>query len=438
MSKLLFLYSILLCFLFSCNRTDSFNYKDRTKLRFEKENNRWILYRDNKPYYVSGIHGSSNLELAKQIGANSILMYENELSDSILRVADSLGFTVSVSLNLWKARQKENSYTDTVFTNKQRKRIGEVVRKYCTYECVLFWILGNEINIMNVHNVPEIWKEVNEISKLIHSIDSIHPTTTALAAYPSSSYEPLKVKMFASDLDFLSLNIYEYAPILKRETENFLWGFDKPFLVTEWSGMPYWNLPKTEWGAIIEPTSTKNADYYSYNYQLIFQQNYEKCLGGYVFYWGQKQERTHTLFSMLHESKYKKQVLEYLHFYWLGSFPENWCPRITDFSLKGISTDNIYLEEATEYTAILKTEDPDKDTLRMSWELREEGRYLNKVGGEFEMTPAIILKSDSLQAIDSVISFVTPKKQGAYRLFVYVFDNRNYVATANIPFYVLK
>jgi len=32
--------------------------------------------------------------------------------------------------------------------------------------------------------------------------------------------------------------------------------------------------------------------------------------------------------------------------------------------------------------------------------------------------------------------FKTPGKEGAYRLFVYIMDGNNNVATANVPFYV--
>ena len=34
------------------------------------------------------------------------------------------------------------------------------------------------------------------------------------------------------------------------------------------------------------------------------------------------------------------------------------------------------------------------------------------------------------------ISLTVPKASGAYRLFVYVADGKNKVATANIPFYI--
>jgi len=34
------------------------------------------------------------------------------------------------------------------------------------------------------------------------------------------------------------------------------------------------------------------------------------------------------------------------------------------------------------------------------------------------------------------LSFTAPEKTGSYRVFIYVLDEHNQVATANIPFYV--
>jgi len=56
-------------------------------------------------------------------------------------------------------------------------------------------------------------------------------------------------------------------------------------------------------------------------------------------------------------------------------------------------------------------------------------------GGDHEDKPETV-KTTFKEAGKGKVNFTTPKASGAYRLFVYVADGKNKVATANIPFYV--
>jgi hypothetical protein len=430
---------ILTVFIVSCtNDRKQFNYADTSKVEFRKSNNQWLLYKDNKPYYIKGAQGHEHLELLKQIGGNSILVYEPDISDSLLNVADSLGLTVSVSLDIGKARFKENNYNDNTFKKAQRERVKAIVEKYHKHPAILFWIIGNEIHI-NMRNNIAVWKELNELSKLIHSIDAYHPTTTTVAAYPTESMEPLQIKLFAPDLDFISLTVYDFAHRVKRETNSFIWGIDKPFLVTEWGGEPYWTCPTTEWDAIIQVSSTLNAQKFLHNNYLVFETNKEKCIGGYVFFWGEKLERTHTLFSLILEKKYKTQAIENLQYLWTKAYPQNFCPRIDTFYIDGYGSANHYLTPDTIYKATFKAHDPENDSLMFKWEIRGESKIAGKTGGDSEWGNEIITKSDTLSLFKEKFVFKTPMIEGQYRLFVYIYDEKNeYIATSNIPIYVMQ
>lgn len=421
--------------LLSCtNPAVEFNFTPSSQVDIREHNGKWTLYRNNEPYFIKGAHGRVRLDWLKQIGGNSIIVYESELSDSIMDLAHELGLTVSISLEIGKGRFED--YTDDQFIQQQRNRVKELVQKYKTHPALLFWIVGNELHITQNNNV-RLWREVNELSKIIRSIDPWHPTTTTIASFPTVSFQPLQIKLFAPDLDFITLTIYEFAPRIKRESDSFIWGINGPFLVSEWGGQPYWMYPRTEWDAIIEHSTTRNADLFYHYHSLIFDRNAEKCIGGYVFYWGQKQERTHTVFSLIHEEKHKTQAFEALQYLWTETFPDNWCPRIDTFYLDGFSGHNFYLQKEKNYQASIYAVDPDDDPLTMKWELREEGYYRGKTGGEPEPVTRIIAQSDSVKTYRENFSFQSPDKTGPYRLFVYVYDNHNYVASANIPFYVL-
>jgi hypothetical protein len=67
------------------------------------------------------------------------------------------------------------------------------------------------------------------------------------------------------------------------------------------------------------------------------------------------------------------------------------------------------------------------------WEIRPEAIYASYAGqGEKEPQPIEGL----IQKHDHNTTFTAPKEKGAYRLFVYAFDGKRNVSSANLPFYV--
>jgi len=80
--------------------------------------------------------------------------------------------------------------------------------------------------------------------------------------------------------------------------------------------------------------------------------------------------------------------------------------------------------------------DPDNDKLIYRWELIPEPTQLS-TGVDFEARP---------KSIDGLVTpgengnatFKAPDSEGAYRLFVYIMDGNNNVATANVPFFIKK
>ena len=78
--------------------------------------------------------------------------------------------------------------------------------------------------------------------------------------------------------------------------------------------------------------------------------------------------------------------------------------------------------------------DTDDDPLVYRWEIMKESNTA-ATGGDAEEVPEVIqglIKSDP----SANVTFNAPKDKGAYRLFIYVDDNHEHTAHANIPFYV--
>ena len=92
------------------------------------------------------------------------------------------------------------------------------------------------------------------------------------------------------------------------------------------------------------------------------------------------------------------------------------------------------LKPGNSYGAIVTAFDPNGDKLKYRWELLDEATKVGE-GGDHEDKPKN-MENMLTNAINGGVTLKAPAKQGAYRLFVYITDGNNNVATANIPFYV--
>ncbi len=79
--------------------------------------------------------------------------------------------------------------------------------------------------------------------------------------------------------------------------------------------------------------------------------------------------------------------------------------------------------------------DPENDILKYRWELLPEPTKVGE-GGDHEDRPQPVLQILLLDKGKGNGTLKAPSTSGAYRLFVYVTDGYNNVATANLPCYV--
>jgi hypothetical protein len=207
--------------------------------------------------------------------------------------------------------------------------------------------------------------------------------------------------------------------------------------VTEWGPTGHWEGLQTAWKTPIEETSSEKAAVYKSRYEYSVEMDRDKCLGSYVFLWGQKQERTPTWYGVFTEKGEESEVVDVMQYLWSGQWPSNKAPHLYSLQLNNKKAiDNVYLTAGSNYTALAVATDPDSDKLSYRWEVMPEPKQLSE-GGDFEARPKSM---DGLVTFgtDGKATLKTPDVEGAYRLFVYVTDGNNNVATANVPFFVKK
>ena len=389
----------------------------------------YTLKRDGKPYLVKGA-GLAGIDVATVAarGGNSIRTWGVEDAQATLDAAHRHGLTVSLGLPV-AAERFGFDYDDPASVAEQRQNVKNAVERHKDHPALLAWIIGNELD-MGFTN-PRVYDEVNDLSRLIHDLDANHPTTTTISAIDEEMVELVRER--APDLDFLSIQAYGALFLMPKAIRYLKTG---PFMVTEWGPLGHWEVGKTRWGAPIEQNSAEKARHYLTGYQTLIEPFLGPGLGSYAFLWGQKQERTHTWFSLFTEAGESTSAVDVLQFVWTGRAPANQAPVLESLTLaRRPAADSVRLAAGKRYNAKARVTDPDGDPIAYRWRIKPESTE-TVVGGDLEAT---IEDVDGLIAGDAKQGEVTvtaPDSPGPYRLYVMAYDGQGHAAHANIPFQV--
>ncbi len=331
-------------------------------------------------------------------------------------------------MGLEVARERHGfDYNDPVEVKKQFEYLKGEVERLKDHPALLGWAIGNELNL-EAGNL-KVYDAVNEISQMIHEVDPNHPTTTTLAGIGRK--EVVYMSEHCTDLDFLSIQMYGDIVNLQERIGHA--GWEGPYLVTEWGATGHWEVARTEWDVAIEQTSREKAEAFVDRYRRVILADPVHCMGSYVFFWGQKQERTPTWYGMFLENGNITETVDAMQFAWSGEWPLNRCPTIESFTLDGRSAyNNIKLKAGKRYEAVVVASDYENDQVEYRWEILPESTDLG-LGGDHEDRPETLF---SVLGDQAAIEIEVPEIPGPYRLFVYVTDEGHRSATANIPFLI--
>ncbi|NCF20392.1 MAG: hypothetical protein GWP63_19320 [Haliea sp.] len=244
----------------------------------------------------------------------------------LLDEAAKYGVTVALCLDLGRERHGFD-YDDEEAVARQLEYARQEVLKYKDHPALLLWIIGNELN--HSYSNPRVFDAIDDISRMIHEVDGNHPTTTALTGFSSELVATAEAR--ASDLDFLSFQLYAALDQLPQKMKDV--GYSKPFMITEWGATGHWEVVKTPWGAPIEMNSSEKAQRFLQRYETVIADKPEQIIGSYVFFLGQKQERTPTWYGLLLEDGSGTEAMDVMHYIWNGDWPENRAPIVNGMQL---------------------------------------------------------------------------------------------------------
>jgi hypothetical protein len=391
-----------------------------------QEQGKWILLRDNKPYFIKGAGGTRNLGILIRAGGNSIRTWGADNAGKDLDEAQRHGLTVTVGI--WLGHKEHGfKYDDPKRVAEQLEKATGYVERYRSHPALLMWGIGNEMET-GQNTDPNVWKAVEDIAKMIKRLDPNHPTMTVVAELGRDAINPKQIAALCPDIDILGVNSYGGLSSMPERLKAA--GWTKPYVVTEFGPPGPWEVGKTAWGAALEPNSTEKTALYLRNYQKSIAAQPGWCLGSYCFLWGNKVEATPTWFGMfLPGTGEKLGPVDAMAFVWTGKYPETRAPEITRFET------SVTKQEAAPGSKQTANCLARGESLTYHYEIRPDDTAPSRPDPG-QAAPATLASLVPPLGPSGDITFTAPSQPGAYRLYVYIRDGKGGAATANVPFYV--
>ncbi len=429
MKNLLFFTSLFLCSLLSGCSSPVKNGVEITKAA-----DGYKLCIDGRETYIKGVGGTYRLDVAAQSGANAFRTWGGDVKEVKRNLALASENRMYVMQGIGMTKDSIRYYDET-YKNRMREEVRLLAETFKNDTSLLSWGIGNEIELGNA-NIGAAWSFVEELAQLIKSIDKRHLVSTVISYNPSALDS---IARYVPSLDYVGINVYGPMGEVRKTVEQS--NYEGAFMVTEWGPTGWWETASTEWKAPIEQTSEEKRQVYEERYTQYIESN-PRCLGSFVFLWGQKEERTPTWFSMFVEDNVehlplhgeKTPMVEAMQRVWTGKEPAETAPVVAGLTINARqATDNVRVKSGIPFKADVTATDKENNRLTYVWEILKEATVLG-FGGSYEPRPERmgVVATTEVNTYETVLD--TP---GEYRLYVYVMDNTGFVSTVNIPFQVV-
>lgn len=413
------------------------------KVSMQQVAGKWVLYKNGEPYYIKGAGGTVQLDLLVDCGGNTIRTWGIDDAQAVLDEAQKRG--LMVMLGMWVQHERHGfDYDNAAKVQRQIQHFKSAIDRYKNHPALLMWGIGNEVDLF--YQNTKVWHSIQAIAKYAHQTDPNHPTCTVTAGLDSLEVQHIKEK--APDIDIYGVNTYGDIAGVPKNIKRF--GWEGPYMITEWGPNGHWESPTTPWKAAIEQTSREKADSYWERYVKYIRADSLNCIGSYVFLWGQKQEYTLTWYGLFTKDNRQTEAVDMLYGLWNQKRPSIPTPTIYSLLLYsgadakrilGAASDSIRILSGSLNTARVNTgllrateqEFKNPNNYRIEWKMLAESDD-KKAGGDME-NEATEITGFIKKAKDFELQFKAPAREGAYRLFVFIYYG-NKVAYANIPLWV--
>ena len=420
--KCLFNFFLIVLFIFP-----AISFSQVAKVSIIKTSNGFQLTKNGEPYYIKGAGAKSNFKKVVESGGNSIRIWstnKSELLDSAYK------HNLSVCLGIWVAQERNGfNYNDEYNVRSQIELIKKEILRLKDHPSVILWGIGNEVDLQ--YSNFKVWETIEEIAKFIKKVDPNHPTMTVIAGLDPSKV--FMIKKHCPSVDILGINVYgsiENAPLNIRR-----YGWEKPYIITEWGVNGPFEAKTNSWGAKIEPTNGFKANQRLRRYKNIIESDKSLCLGSYCFLWGQKQESTSTWHGMYLSNGHPTEAIDVMQYCWSGNWPKQRAPSIMQIKLNGDNWKKNHIFSSGEEVSLEYVFNRNNnDSLIFDYQLYPE-TFSNKGGGDFQESPDEI-PIEIISKSENKISFKVPSRKGYYRIFVFLKNKYNQSSVANIPFRV--
>ncbi|WP_209328848.1 hypothetical protein [Lunatimonas salinarum] len=427
-SNLLFLKGLVL-FALSVSCTQENTTFNPNSVYVNYENGRATLYRAGAPYYIKGGSGRDHIEKIGENGGNSVRTWSLHEAEELLDKAHEHDMTVTLGIEIGRPYWGEDfNYWNWFAVSRKIEELRPIIRKYKDHPALLMWGVGNEVELQG-GNKYLVYLMTNRVAKMIKEEDPNHPTMMATSVKLIG-----RSGILLSNIDIMGYNSFGKTPLFFEENKNYVpRGWKKAYLFSEIGPPGHWEINETEWGAPIEMDISEKLAFLQKYWDFI-DSDTVSLLGSYSFYWGYKHEITATWFSHFSKEGAEAETVKFLKTKWRGENPTNFPPRLSPIKINQQFPDiNTYLVADSLFQAHIEAFDPESDSVTYRWELWQEEINFHEMNSYNYNMEHLLFDQDS-----STLTFRTPKNEGAYRLYIYAFDNQGNFVSRNLPFYAIN